>query len=416
MAISLNKPNYKLFSKNANLYLLAIIFFCISYGAFNMLQGIYIKELKIGEDFLGVLISVKTFALAVSAFPCAIYMNRLGKRKAIFISVFIVTLTTILQGYFMNKWIILFFAIIQGVFSSLLAVTEGPFLMENSKDNLRIRLFSIVFAFNTFAMMIGQYAFGNIVEGLNKGINIISAYRYGIILCGLLGFISLIFIFFIKNVEDEKSHSQIISFRSSLSVINEKGVREFLIYNILVGLGAGLVVPYFNVFLKYKVNITTSQLGGIMSMSQIATGVGGLIVPSLARRFGKVNTVIICQVLSIPFLLLIATPPSIMIVSIAFFMRSALMNMAGPVIGNMSMELVESEKRSVLSSLSSLSSNFSRAISAAIGGFIMRHVPNGYEVPYYITAALYIAATIYFYKHFKNMPSKVSGNPREVNS
>jgi MFS family permease len=403
MHINVKKLNRKLFSKNANLYLLAIIFFYISYGAFNMLQGIYIKELKIGEDFLGILISIKTFALAISAFPCAIYINRLGKRRAIFISIFVVTLTTILQGYFMNKWSILIFAIIQGIFNSLLAVTEAPFLMENSKDSLRIKLFSFTFAFNTFSVMLGQYAFGNIVEKMNRSIDIISAYRYGIIICGVIGFISLIFVFFIRDIEDGKDHCQKISFKGSLEVVKEKGVSEMLIYNILIGLGAGLVVPYFNVFLKYKINITTSQLGSIMSMSQIAMGVGGLIVPYLAKRFGKVNTIMMCQIISIPFLLLIATPPSILIVSIAFFMRTALMNMAGPVLGNMSMELVDSESRSVLSSLINLSGNFSRAISAAIGGFIMRHVPNGYEIPYYITAVLYVIATFYFYKHFKNL-------------
>lgn len=396
------KLDKRYYSKNALLYLCAVVFFYVASGGFNMLQGIYIRELKVGEDFLGIIISSRTLAIALSAFPCALFVNKLGKKNAIFISMFFICITMLLQGYFKDKWLILIFAVTQGLFNALLGVTEAPFLMANSSGEGRIKIFSYTYATSMFSMMLGYFLFGHGVELLAKRFSVVEAYRYSIIIASAIGLISLLFVLIMKSEVNSDKVESFSVFKNSLLVIKSKNVRSFLNFNFIIGFGAGLVVPYFNVYLKYKINISTDVLGTIMSISQVAMGIGGLLTPFMAKKFGKVKTIIICQIVSIPFLLLIATPPSIMIVSIAFFMRSALMNMPGPVINNMSMELVEDVNRPVFSSLMNLSSNFSRAISAAVAGFIMKNIINGYEIPYYITTALYVFGTVYFYRSFKN--------------
>ncbi len=401
MNFKLNIMHGRKFNRNARLYLLATIFYSIATGAFGMLQGIYIK-LRIGEDFLGMLISSRTLAMALFAFPCALIVSRIGKKKALLISMFFILLSIVMQGFFLSNWLILAFALLQGCFDALLSVTGGPFLAENSEGDERVRLFSVSFAVNTFSVMSGYYIFGQVVEGLSRNINLVEAYRFGIIAAGFAGAAGIAFIWFIKEKQNFSQKQKNVTLMDSISVFREKGVLQFIIYNSLIGFGAGLVVPYFGVYLKFKINISTSQLGTIMSLSQVATGLGGLMTPVMAKKFGKVNTIIICQIASIPFLLLIATPPSIFIVSIAFFMRSALMNMTGPVVNNISMDLVDNEKRPVLSSILNLSANFTRAISAVVAGLLMKNLANGYEIPYYITTCLYIIATVYFYKTFRN--------------
>lgn len=391
----MNLRKFKNSNKNVRLYLISILFMYISYGAFSMLQGIYIKEIHLGEDFLGILISLRTFASAVAAFPCAFYINKIGKKKAIIISLSAVAITTILQGYFQNPNLILIAAVLQGIALTLLTVNEAPFLMQNSDQSNHIHTFSLCFATNTFSTMIGYYSFGYVVDFINS-------YRYGIIIAGLIGVLAVVSASFIceKTVSEVYSENR-VSIRDLKIVFTDRKSLQFIIYTFTIGFGAGLVVPYFNVYLKYKINITMAQLGTIMALSQIAMGVGGLIIPMLVKKFNKVNTIIMCQIVSIPFLLLIATPPSIIIVSIAFFMRSALMNMTSPVLNNMAMELVEEKMQPILSSSISFSGNISRALSVGIAGFIMKYMSNGYEIPYYITAILYVIATVYFYRKFR---------------
>lgn len=173
------------FNRNAKLYLTAIIFFYVCNGAFGMLQGIYLKELNIGEDFLGLVLSGKILAMALFSIPCAIIVNKIGKKWGIFIAMFMVSILTILQGSFTNRYYILIFSCIQGIASCFQSVSEGPFFMENTKENNRLKLFSYAFADNVFSTMIGYFVFGSISGKLNNKFGTINSLRYSIIAAGI---------------------------------------------------------------------------------------------------------------------------------------------------------------------------------------------------------------------------------------
>jgi len=82
--------------------------------------------------------------------------------------------------------------------------------------------------------------------------------------------------------------------------------------------------------------------------------------------------------------------------------------MAGPVTGTLTMELINSSQRSTFASINNIANNLCRAISTMVGGLIMAYVPHGYEVPYFLTAMLYLAATILFHKSFAGYDGKVN--------
>lgn len=90
----------------------------------------------------------------------------------------------------------------------------------------------------------------------------------------------------------------------------------------------------------------------------------------------------------------IAFPQGLILVTISFFIRNGLMNMAIPLTQNLSMELVDKSERTNLSSFLSLSSNISRAMGIAIGGFMMEKI--SYNSPYYLTIVLYVMGIIIF--------------------
>lgn len=392
--------------KNAVLYFYTIAFYYISLGAFSMLQGIYIKELNLGESFLGLILSSRILATAAFSIPAAVIVNRWGKKKAILLGVFLVPVTSMLQGYFENSLLMIICAVIQGCAMAFLMVAEGPFFMENGTPNNRLKLFSYSFADNVFATMIGYFIFGHVSEKLNIVMGSIVSLKYSIIFSALMGLVACIFAAMIKDKKIAVQKTESNFYKNAVSIIKEKGPLKFIIYNFIIGFGAGLVVPYFNVYLKYKVNASTDQIGIIMSLAQAAMGIGGLVTPIMAQKYGKVKTIIVCQIVSVPFLMLIAIPPSLIVVSLALFVRNALMNMSGPIVNNMAMELVQEHQRSVFASINNISSNLSRALSAVIAGFIMKYFANGYEIPYFITAVMYVAATLYFYKSFKTFDVK----------
>ena len=361
-----------------------------------------------GESFLGIILSSRILATALFSIPCAMIVDRWGKKRALLLGVFLVPITSMLQGYFQSTWSMLICAVIQGCAMAFLLVAEGPFFMENGTSKNRLKLFSYSFADNVFASMIGYFVFGHISEKLNISVGSLASLKYSIILSALIGLIACIFAVMIKDNKVAVGKAKSNFYNSAVSLIKEKDPIKFITYNFIIGLGAGLVVPYFNVYLKYKANASIDQIGIIMSLSQAAMGIGGLITPIMAQRHGKVKTIILCQIVSIPFLMLIAIPPSLIIVSLALFIRNTLMNMSVPIVNNMAMELVNEHQRPVFASINNISSNLSRALGAVIAGFIMKKFTNGYEIPYFITAIMYIVATVHFYKAFKNFDAKAS--------
>lgn len=76
------------------------------------------------------------------------------------------------------------------------------------------------------------------------------------------------------------------------------------------------------------------------------------------------------------------------------------MNMAMPLIQNISMEMVNNKDRTNMSSLLSLSGNISRAIGIGIGGYLMENV--SYTVPYYFTVGFYLVAVLLFIYIYRN--------------
>ncbi|MBQ6897272.1 MAG: MFS transporter, partial [Oscillospiraceae bacterium] len=108
-----------------------------------------------------------------------------------------------------------------------------------------------------------------------------------------------------------------------------------------------------------------------------------------------VRFVLICQLMSIPFLISISFPQGAFMMAISFFFRNSLMNMANPVLQSMAMDLVDEKHRTIMSSIFSLTDNLLRALGTQAGGIIMLAV--SYNMPYYITVVLYLMSAVLIY-------------------
>lgn len=384
------------FNKQVKLYMLNTFISYLVMSAFsNVLQGIYFKSLGYDEGFIGNVIAIRTIVIGLSAIPAGMISEIIGRRNAVILGVIINSIGYMGQSFFYAKWLIYFFGVLTGAGSAVMYVNDAPFLAENCEEEKRINLFSINFIITNLAFIIGSFTAGKLPE-LIGGETIISL-RYAQGTFALVGLISLIPLYRIKNTRKKSSKFEV---RGFFKLLNNKKVILIITYNLLIGFGAGLVVPFFNLFLQYKLKAGTGAVGTIMAYSQLATIIGVLLVPFVSKKMGRVFTVQLCQILSIPFLLGISIAGKIWLTSFVFFMRSALMNMAHPAVQSLTMESVKDEQRSALSSLISLSNYITRGISASLAGYIMANI--SYELPYYITAALYFIAVLIFALIFKN--------------
>ena len=98
----------------------------------------------------------------------------------------------------------------------------------------------------------------------------------------------------------------------------------------LIGLGAGLFLPYLNVYFVQQLGASPAVYGWISGASTLTRLGATLLAPAVAGRLGTVGAIAGTQLASVPFLLLLGFAPQLGLAALAFLIRGALMNMAFP--------------------------------------------------------------------------------------
>jgi len=150
---------------------------------------------------------------------------------------------------------------------------------------------------------------------------------------------------------------------------------RLLVPQVVIGFGAGLVIPFLNLYLKEKFGLTYGATGLVFALSSLATGGAMLLQPLLVHRVGKLKAIVLVQALSLPFLALLAWAPWLPVVTFALLVRGALMNAAGPVYAALVMDYLPEEERpgfflvesALWSLLFALGSALSGKLQAALG-------------------------------------------------
>lgn len=366
-------------------------------GIFSIFTGIHVKNLGYGEGAFGTLLSFNNIFIAVGSLSSAFFIKRFNFKKTLAFGFLALGLGTLGLGLSNNFNFLIFFSSLIGFGYSIPLTSVSVLLNDNAPPEKKVQIFSTNFVLQNIGVVIGSYSAGNIIKFLSLFIEEKSV----IPTIYILTFLTIIIGFFPiskLSMQCEKKTNLSSNFYLDLRKIFKGKSLEFLKYNTLIGFGAGLVVPFFSIYLKFALNIDANKVGSIMAISQLGLVIGGLLVPHISKKFGKEFTVILCQILSVPFLLSITSFTNVSIVTFSFFMRSTLMNLNQPLIQNISMECVDKDLRPLFSSFVSISSYLTRSVSVILAGYLMERV--SYNLPYYITVIFYLLGTYTFWKAF----------------
>lgn len=395
-------------SMNANIkrYYAIVLVSAVAGAAFNILLGIYLKQMGYTENVVGSMLSLMTIGQALGAVPVSVLASRINRRNTIVIGLGTMLLMGLAMININQPQIMQVCALIYGLGQASVMILQGPILYDNTASQHRITAFSIAFVLQNLAAVIANFSIGHLSSYLSEALGPIGA--NALVLNGATSMLLIsmwlswyftgsgMLTSYRSGTLREAIHETLVDFKSVVT----GGAFYYLLQVSFIGFGAGLVVPFFSMYLKFMLNISDSTVGSIMAISQMGTILGGLSVSPLAKRFGRAKTVIACQLLSIPFLISISLPQGLIIVAISFFFRSSLMNMANPVIGSLAMEIVSEEVRAHMSSMVSMTNNLFRALGIFVGGHLMTI---SYNFPYYITIVCYLIGTFLFSKTFKNL-------------
>ena len=381
--------------------------FCtqIGMGVFMVMYNIYIKELGLSESVNGSVVSLNALALVFMLVPAGIISDRLGRKKLIVTGTILTVCMLVLRSLVSTEQSILALAFCTGLVWAFVQVSGVPFLAENSTAQERMHLFSIHFSLVTVANVIGNLLGGVMADSFQFfGMPIVESIRYALLVGCVIFLSGLPFMLKVKSpsrkarLAEKKENVTTEQAKPNLKR-NLKMVALFSVSNLLIGIGAGLVIPYLNLYFANRFDASNSSIGLILALGSAMTAVAMLLGPILVKRVGKVKALIIFQFASIPFLFLTAFTNSLLLAAIGFLMRQALMNAGNPITSAIAMEVVDDRYKGFANSVNQMIFNVGWALMGLPAAWLVTTYGNywGYAYTFTITGVIYLVASTYFY-------------------
>ncbi len=399
------------FSPNAKRLIASNVTRAFGRGFTQAIFNLYILALGFSKTFLGGIMGLNAFAMAIFSLILGPYVYRVGSKKALILGGLIVTLIGFNQVAYPVPEVLLMGAILSGLGSSLFMVGSGPFFSAHSTPYERTHLFGTSQSFTILSSFVS-----NTIAGLLPGwftllfmlpLDSPPTFQLALLIHVIPLALSIVPLLMVKEVNPE----EVTTAESQSQIDTEpKGRKtllvQFALVNIFIGLGAGFVIPYLNVFFWEFYELPTALVGFIQGLGSLSVAMGVFLAPVLSNRIGKVKTVVVSQGLSLPFLIAIALIINPYIAIASYILRVVLMNAAMPVDNTLRMESVPRRWRANMSAISSFSWNLPWAISTQITGPLFDQ--GLYLVPFWFTFACYSFATLLYTIFFRGIESQHS--------
>ncbi|MBN2227820.1 MAG: MFS transporter [candidate division Zixibacteria bacterium] len=392
--------NLRLFSRNVRLYLSGSFLVGLTFAAYMLLLNLYLREQGSPESFIGTILSAGAVGTSVICIPAALLLRRIRLKRILLGSILVYCTSIVLLSHLPVGHFLVVISFFAGVAVTFYRVAAAPFFMRNTTPRERTFVFSASFGVSLIASMLGSLLFGWLVPqlaGLSGGM--ISAYQWTFLIGAALGLLALIPFGLIRAADPSEDNGR-ADFSFTLLKQRLGLYLKLIVPYFVVGTGAGLIIPFLNLYFRDRFGQPPDKIGLFYFLVHGTMLLGIMAGPVLSRRFGMVRTIVWTQLLSIPFMIVLAYTYSLPLAFFAFLIRGALMNLGQPIGSNFSMELVEKHEHALVNALMMLGWNSSWMVSAVIGGsLIERH---GYTLPLMITVGLYILSSILYYFFFGN--------------
>jgi MFS family permease len=394
---------FSLFSRPARRMLMTELLAWTCHGIFAVVFNLYLLEGGFRERFVGSAISLNGLGMAIASIPAGLLADRWGRARCLVLGAALDAIAQFTRGTFLDSHAILAGSFVSGVGQAMLAIAAAPFMTEHSTPRERTHLFSTLFAATLVAGVAGSILGGEIPTLLGQPWSPLAghrllAYRVALWVGALVNTAACLPLLGLLSHEDRAvTHAA-----APVSAAERRRLVPIGLNAFLIGAGAGLVIPFMNLYFAKRFDCTSAQIGVFFSFAAVFTAIASLLGPALARRFGKLRTAVAAQALSLPFLVTLGAESRLPVAVAAFWIRASLMQAATPLFQSFVMEALPPSLRARSASLVTLVWNCGWAVSATLSGILIQRV--GYHVPFYITATLYAVAATIFYRAFRNAP------------
>lgn len=420
--------------RNIKLFFLANVLYQFGTGMFSVLYNLYIQSLGYNDSMNGTVVSVQSLATALMFIPIGLIGDRTSRKRILVLGALLSGAGLIARSLFESEFSLMALAIYTGLFASFFQVLAIPFLAENTPKQARMRIFSIHASLVLASQVLGSMGGGFLADALQAlGMNKVGSLKFALLIGGVATFAAFFPLLFTSDKREplgqqpvhpdqEAIPQQAPSFTKDKPLLQPaaavpgksahredyKIIGQFALAQLLIGLGSGLVVPYLNLYFTNRFSVSLSAVGILISLGQVMTIVSMLIGPTLVNRVGAVRAVVYFQVMSLPFLVLTGFTNILIVASIGFLFRQALMNAANPIQSSILIDRVPDDKRGIANSVTQTAFMMGWATMGPLQSTLVTTYGSywGYAITFCITGTLYVFSSFLYYRMFREPKRK----------
>lgn len=385
------------FSRPARLFLLCDLLAWAANGMHQVLYNLYLVEAGYQEAFVGRAISANAIGLALAALPAGLLADRWGRRSTLILGVACEAAGLVIRSSVLASEPILAGSFVSGIGQAFVLITAAPFITEHSTPKERTHLFTAFFAVSLSAGVVGSLLGGMLpwaLLALPDGLapDTLGAYRITLVAAGLVAALAIEPLRRMGDLHETPAASD----PEPVPPEVKRRLVPIAVNAFLLGSGAGLVIPFMNLYFAHRFDCSSAQIGAFFSVAQLITAIAALLGPPISRRYGKLRTATAFELASLPFLVTLGAERHLPLAVGAFWLRAMLMQASTPLHHAFVMEVLPRRLRARSTSINSALWHAGWAVSSAVAGLVIQRF--GYAVPFYVTACLYAGAagTLFF--------------------
>lgn len=399
-------------SANMRLLLVGAALLGLGNAIFSTFLNLYIRAGGLETGFIGRLNSLGTIGTLAFAIPAGIFVTKLGRRWSLTFSILLIGIAAVLQVNTLVPLLLIAFQISISALNMLYNAAFNPEVMHSTSPTDRRVAFSLAFSVGTIAAIFAC-AFGGLLPRLFQhfGASAFLSLRLTLVTASLIIAASACFFAQIHDGTDCPAHPEPPA-RTQESAGWQRYAGRYILVQVIIGFGAGLSIPYLNLYFVDRFHASTVVVGNLFAVSNIVLSIAALLAPALARRIGPLRTVLLTNGISPVFLILMAFTHNIGLAALAFWARTGLMMCSSPITNQFCLELVPEEHQSLAQNVFQMAWTGAWACSTALGGRLIQS--QGYTLPMLLTAACYLAYVAFFAVSFQEHPCMQQAQPATI--
>jgi predicted MFS family arabinose efflux permease len=250
---------------------------------------------------------------------------------------------------------------------------------------------------------------GGFLPGVLPGQDV-TAYRWTLIAGTLIAALGLVPLFRMGQARRGQGLPDPTAAREATEPHERRRVRMDTMVFVLVGglmaVGAGMVIPFYNVYLT-TLGADATLVGYIYAIGGLSAALIGLLAPTVSRHLGSLWGVAIVRLSVVPFYLALIFWPGLPLAAVAHIVRTASISMAWPIDSTFIAEVLPPRARSRVYGLRSAAWNLGYSAASLLAGFLIVRV--GYEVTFVDLIVFSLIAMAVFVGYYGRHPRVRSG-------